>query len=305
MDKELELKIKSLKQKTFFEPITVDNVDYSNEDYLLVSGYANKFKDVSGQIIKDSDGDAVVPSGIDLTRFNKNPIILLNHNRDDIIGKATGVEVREDGLFMIMEIHKSLNPKAYQAAKLGILKSFSIGFMIEDLTYDENSDIFFLTKTSLMETSLVTIGANEDSLIISIDEKLGVSGKALKNFKIKSDEPKVTLEDLKKDITMLHKQISELQVKNDISEKTDEVPSGTDDPNIEGADSKEEVPSNIDKTEPEGADSNEEEAEKPAVFDITEEVNKLEVTESTFDALLEVQAALTERLNNFLHNTLH
>ena len=111
MNEDLELKIKSLKQKTLYEPVTIKNVDTSNEDYLIVSGYANKFKDVSGQIIKDSDGDSVVPSGIDLTRFNKNPIILLNHNRNDIIGKATSTEIRDDGLYMTMEVHKSLNEK--------------------------------------------------------------------------------------------------------------------------------------------------------------------------------------------------
>ena len=291
MDKELELKIKSLKQKTFYEPVTVDNVDYSNEDYLIVSGYANKFKDVTGQIIRDSDGDAVVPSGIDLTRFNKNPIILLNHNTADIIGKATGVEVREDGLFTTMEIHKALNPKAYQATKLGVLKSFSIGFTIEDLTYDEKSDIFFLTRTKLAEISVVTIPANEDSLITSVDEKLGVSGKALRNLKVKSDEPKVTLEELKESITMLHKQISELQIKDNAT-KDEEEPTKTEE---------------IGETEPEGANLEKDKVteEEPSVFDLSEEVSKIEVTEVTFDVLLEVQEALTERLNNFLHNTLH
>ena len=305
MDKELELKIKSLKQKTFYEPVAIKNIDTSNEDVLIISGYANKFKDVSGQVIKDSDGDSVVPSGIDLSRYSKNPIILLNHNRNDIIGRATSVEVKDDGLYIEANIYKSLNEKAYKAVKLGVLKSFSIGFTIEDLTYDEKSDIFFLTKTSLMENSVVSLPSNEDSLITSVDEKLGVSGKALRNLKVKSDEPKVTLEELKESITMLHKQISELQVKNDSNEETEEVPSGTEDTDTEGTDSKEEVPANTDKTEPEGAEGNKEEAEKPVVFDIAEEVGKLEVTESTFDVLLEVQEALTERLNNFLHNTLH
>lgn len=294
MDKELELKIKSLKQKTFYEPVTIKGIDTSNEDYLTISGYVNKFKDATGQIIKDSDGDAVVPTGMDLTRFNKNPIILHNHNRDDVIGKATSVEVREDGLFMSMEIYKALNEKVYKAIKLGVLKSFSIGFMIEDLTYDEKSDIFYLTKTKLMENSVVTLGANEDSLLTTIDEHLAVAGKSVKLIVVK--EPAETnLATIQDSIKALEDKINAaLRVKeeeNTPEPKNDdtEVPDGADDTGKEP------------EKEPEGAS----EVKEDEKLSLADEVNNTEVNEANFDELLAVQEALNARLNDFLRENLN
>lgn len=295
MDKELELKIKSLKQKTFYAPVTVDKVDTSHEDYLTISGYVNKFKDATGQVIKDSDGDAVVPTGVDLTRFNKNPVILFNHNRDDIIGKAVSTEVREDGLFMTMEIYKELNPKAYKAAKLGVLKSFSIGFMITNLTYDEKSDIFYLTETELMENSLCTIPANSDSLITSIDEHLAVTGKSLKSIVVK-EESTANLADIQKSIEALEVKIEEaLRVKEE-----DNTPEPKDD-NTEVPDGADETGDEPEK-EPEGAPEPEKEEEKLSLVD---EVNNTEVNEETFNDLFAVQEALNVRLNDFLRENLN
>ena len=57
--------------------------------------------------ICDRDGDIVKVSGIDTADFEKNPIILFNHNRDIPIAKAVKVYKTDDSLMLDVEFSKS------------------------------------------------------------------------------------------------------------------------------------------------------------------------------------------------------
>jgi Phage head maturation protease len=46
----------------------------------------------------------------------------------------------------------------------GALKSFSVGFRVKDASYDKNSDTFFIKDLELLEISVVSVPANQDSL---------------------------------------------------------------------------------------------------------------------------------------------
>lgn len=272
MDKEtVDLRIKELKEKTFNEPLNIETV-VDKGDFLIISGYANKFKTVSGEVYRDSDGDAVVPEGIDLSRYSKNPIVLLNHDRDSIIGKAINFKTDENGLWMEMEIYKSLNPTAYNAIKLGVLKAFSIGFKLDDLTYDENKDLFFLTKTTLLENSVVSIPANENSLIEVVDEHLAISGKSLDTLKVKEEKPKDGYVELQELVLSLKEEMDSIK---ELLSKQEEEPKVV-----------EEEPKEEDKK-------------------LSELLAEVSVEEGNFDELLQVNELLTQRLNDFLNQTLN
>jgi len=112
---------------------------------------------------RDSDGDIILPSAWNLSRFLKNPILLSQHNHNDPIGKVTSLSIEDDGLKVVAQISKSAT-KVATLIKEGILKSFSVGFHIDDAKYAEGTDIFTITDATLHELSVVSIGANENAL---------------------------------------------------------------------------------------------------------------------------------------------
>jgi len=129
----------------------------TNDEYVEVEGYAN-------YLSKDRDGDIIIPSGIDLSHYKKNPIILYQHNQKEPCGKAMNIELRSDGLYVKARIYKALHEKAYNAVKLGVLKTFSIGFIALDGEYDNETDTFFFKKIELFEVSVVSVPSNRDSV---------------------------------------------------------------------------------------------------------------------------------------------
>ena len=82
----------------------------SNEDVVIIEGYANYFgnskDDDYSEVYIDRANEVVVPSGIDIRAYKKNPVILLNHDRTKVIGRAVTVTKKADGLFIKAEIHK-------------------------------------------------------------------------------------------------------------------------------------------------------------------------------------------------------
>lgn len=95
--------------------------------------------------------------------YLKNPIVLGYHDRDKPVGTCEKLEVRDGGLFVKVKIVKSVNAEVYSAVKNGILKTFSVGFSLMDLEYDQELDSFILTKVELKEISIVSIPCNPDA----------------------------------------------------------------------------------------------------------------------------------------------
>ena len=75
-----------------------------------------------------------------LNNFEKNPIILFNHNYDKPIGRATGLKVTDNGLELKAKISKSAPDHVAQLVKEGILGAFSVGFRVKDADYQEETD---------------------------------------------------------------------------------------------------------------------------------------------------------------------
>ena len=163
--------IKELGSKTGELYCEIQSVVSSKEDagVLTVTGYANKAYNDEGQEIKDRDGDVILPSAYDLTNFKKNPIILYQHNSAEPIGKATALQVTSKGFEIVAEIHKEMHPVAYAGIKAGILKTFSIGFRGKDGKYNADTDTFYYTEVEMLETSVVSVPANADSVFSVVD----------------------------------------------------------------------------------------------------------------------------------------
>lgn len=139
-------------------PILVEKS--SEEDGpLKITGYANT-------TTKDRQGDVVPEEAWKkgaLTNYAKNPVILAFHDHKRPVGKATGLEVDKGGLKITAEISKHAT-EVYNLVKDGILKAFSIGFLVKDADYDPKTDIFVIKDLELLEVSVVSVPANQDSL---------------------------------------------------------------------------------------------------------------------------------------------
>jgi HK97 family phage prohead protease/HK97 family phage major capsid protein len=122
-----------------------------------ISGYAST-KDF------DRAGDTILPEAWakgGLNNFEKNPIILFNHDYNKPIGRATGLKVTENGLEMKAKISKSAPDSVAQLIKEGILGAFSVGFRIKDADYLEETNGLKIKDAELFEVSVVSVPCNQ------------------------------------------------------------------------------------------------------------------------------------------------
>jgi len=113
-------------------------------------------KDRANDVIR---ADAWTKGGLD--HFEKNPIILFNHNYDKPIGRATGLKVTENGLELKAKISKSAPDHVAQLVKEGILGAFSVGFRVKDADYIQETDGLMIKDAELFEVSVVSVPCNQ------------------------------------------------------------------------------------------------------------------------------------------------
>ena len=128
-----------------------------DDDSIVIGGMAST-KDF------DRAGDTILPEAWakgGLQNFEKNPIILFNHDYNKPIGRATGLKVTEDGLELKAKISKSAPDSVASLVKEGILGAFSVGFRIKDADYLEETDGLKIKDAELFEVSVVSVPCNQ------------------------------------------------------------------------------------------------------------------------------------------------
>lgn len=160
--------------KTFeFSDLKVDQ----SSDGLFIEGYVNtKNKpDSYGDIPTNYNGQPVY----DLTRYKKNPVLLVDHNNSAgyVAGKAVDISEDEKGLkakFKLMD--NPVNPlvqHAVNAVKEGLLIGTSIGGR---WFYENPDNRQQLTKAAIAEISLVAVGADPRALVKPVKKSLSSEG---------------------------------------------------------------------------------------------------------------------------------
>jgi HK97 family phage prohead protease len=164
----------------------------AESDELRIVGYANTTtKDRVGDVVAM---EAWTKGGLD--NFKQNPIILAYHNHSRPIGVAESLSIDEKGLKITARISKAAG-EVYQLVQEGILKAFSIGFQTKDADYDSITDIFVIKDLELLEISVVSIPANQDSLF-SVSKGFDSEADYLE-FKKSFNPPEETLEEIAKE----------------------------------------------------------------------------------------------------------
>lgn len=127
-------------------------------------------------------------SGIDLTRFNKNPIIVDTHDYSTIDSIVANAVVSVEGKNLIAKVTFAEGTKradeAWQLVKTKFAKALSVGFqrlqtleLIEGQSDGEGDSrvegpAIITTKWKLLEISLVPLPADEDALMRKLNERM-------------------------------------------------------------------------------------------------------------------------------------
>ena len=95
-----------------------------------------------------------------LKNFEKNPIILFNHDYNRPIGRATALKASKNGLEMEAKISKAAKD-VLELVKDGVLGAFSVGFRVKDADYIEETDGLRIKDAELFEVSVVSVPCNQ------------------------------------------------------------------------------------------------------------------------------------------------
>lgn len=131
----------------------------------MIEGYANTST-------KDRVGDIVLPEAFEksLPTYQKNPVILLNHDWNDVIGRCVHQEITDKGLFIKAKISNT-REDIKTLINEGCYSTFSIGYNEIDADYDESTKTKYIKELELLEISVVSVPANTEAMFTQITEK--------------------------------------------------------------------------------------------------------------------------------------
>lgn len=144
-------------------------------------------------ITPDADGDVILPSAFDLTRYKTNPVVLDNHNYNKPIAFCEEFIVNPTNILAKVKFATTEEAQnVYQLYKEKIMRGFSVGF-IPILEYPKGSREFqtildslkkqypniftnevalkvdnIIAKAELIEISCVALPNNKDALAIVV-----------------------------------------------------------------------------------------------------------------------------------------
>ena len=98
-----------------------------------------------------------------LDNYKTNPIVLFNHDYNKPIGRATSLEVTENGLEFGAKISKS-SGEIKDLIKDGVLGAFSVGFRVKDADYNKETDGYTIKDAELFEVSVVSVPCNQGAM---------------------------------------------------------------------------------------------------------------------------------------------
>jgi len=118
----------------------------------------------------NSKGYKISIEGIDLTRFNSNPVMLFEHNPEKVIGRWQDIRKEENKLTAIPEFDTEDTEALSISGKVerGFLNGASIGIIVKD--YKEVKDEIIVTKSELFEASIVSIPSDSGAIQLYSDK---------------------------------------------------------------------------------------------------------------------------------------
>jgi len=124
----------------------------------------------------NSYGSRVLTEGVDLAQYRKNPVLLYMHRRGDVVGHVENVAVEGDRVVgeLVFDCVTGLSAQLKSQWDAGSLNMVSAGLEIVELSEAVETVVpgqtrSTVSKSKLVEVSVVDIGANDDALRLSRD----------------------------------------------------------------------------------------------------------------------------------------
>lgn len=132
----------------------------------------------------NSYGTRVLTAGMNVEQYQRNPVLLYMHERGEVIGYVKEVQVdggEVTGELMFDEASE-LSVRCKKQWEFGSLKMVSAGLDILETSDDpaqlvQGQTRATITKSKLVEVSLVDIGANDDAIVLQVDGQRITFGK--------------------------------------------------------------------------------------------------------------------------------
>lgn len=153
----------------------------------------------------NSYGTRILTSGMNVTQYEKNPVLLYMHERGNVIGYVKDIKVEDNEITgeLVFDEATELSKRCKKQFEFGSLRMVSVGIDILEFSDDssllaEGQTRHTITKSKLTEVSLVDVGANDDAIVLKYEGKQLTLGKGgdnhlpiLSNNKSKRMEEKV------------------------------------------------------------------------------------------------------------------
>lgn len=132
----------------------------------------------------NSYGTRVLTSGMNVEQYCRNPVLLYQHERGQVIGYVKDLKVENDEVTgeLMFDCASELSKRCKKQYEFGSLRMVSVGIDILELSDDKQHLVQgqtcpTITKSKLFEVSLVDIGANDDAIVLQKDGKRITLGK--------------------------------------------------------------------------------------------------------------------------------
>lgn len=126
----------------------------------------------------------MLTSGMDIGQYQRNPVLLYNHQRGDVIGLVKDLRVEKDEITgeLVFDQATELSIRCKKQFEFGSLRMVSVGIDIRETSADplllvEGQTRPTITKSKLIEVSVVDVGANDDAIVLHKDGKRVTLGK--------------------------------------------------------------------------------------------------------------------------------
>lgn len=144
--------------------------DSEKPNTLFIEGYASFYQNDIGMKEVDRDQEIVNIDGMDISAYQKNPVLLWNHDWSEVRGKVISISKDSKGLYVKAEMQRLTGKEAdFENVLYGNVKSFSIGFIPMEYQYLENA--VEITQSEMIELSIAPVQSNRSALFQVIGTK--------------------------------------------------------------------------------------------------------------------------------------
>lgn len=126
----------------------------------------------------NSYGFRVLTSGMDVTQYNRNPVLLYMHERGNVVGYVKDLKVENNEVTgeLMFDCASELSQRCKKQFEFGSLRMVSAGLDI--LETSEDASVLVqgqtrptITKSKLFEVSVADVGANDDAIVLQRNGK--------------------------------------------------------------------------------------------------------------------------------------